>query len=76
MKPKTSNIPALKHDSGNCVFDSKEKANLLSKTFTAKYTLIPAAQNRYTDIIQNEHVQLKEPVPPEEAVAKIFQGLK
>ena len=37
--------------------------------------LIPAAQNRYTDILQNEHVQLKEPVPPEEAVTKILQGL-
>ena len=76
LKPKTSNIPALKSDSGDWIFDSKEKANLFSKTFTAKYTLIPAAQNCYTDIIQNEHVQLKEPVPPEEAVAKIIQGLK
>ena len=73
MKPKTSNIPALKSDSGNWVFDSKEKPNSFSKTFTAKYTLIPAAQNRYTDIIQNKHVQLKEPVPPEDAVAKMLQ---
>ena len=37
--------------------------------------LIPASQNRYTDIIQNEHVQPKDRVPPKTAAAKILHGL-
>ena len=38
--------------------------------------LILSAHSCYTDIIQNGHVHLKEPVPSEEAVVKIIQGLK
>ena len=36
MKPNTFNIFVLKFDFGNCVFDSKEKANLFAKTVIAK----------------------------------------
>ena len=75
-KPKTSNIPALKSDSGSWVFEPTAKANLFAEKFAAKYSLITEEQNVYSYISQNTPVQLKEPVPTEEVAAKILRGLQ
>ena len=52
VKPKTSNIPALKSDTGTWVFDPKAKAKLFAETINAKYTLIHREQNQYSEIIK------------------------
>ena len=74
-KAKLSNIPALKSVSSNSVFDSKKKANLFVTTFTANHILISAAQHPYIEVIQNGHIQLKEPMPPQKTVHKTLQAL-
>ena len=76
VKPKTSNIPALKSETGTWIFEPEAKAKLFAEKFAAKYTLIPEEHNRYSDIIKNAHVQLSEPVPPEDKAAKILRGMK
>ena len=38
--------------------------------------LIPEEQNRYSEIIKSANVQIVEPVPPEDAAAKILSGMK
>ena len=75
-KPKTSNIPALKSDSGSWVFEPTAKANLFAEKFAAKYSLITEEQNVYSYISQNTPVQLKEPVPTEEVAAKVLRRLQ
>ena len=76
VKPKTSNIPALKSDTGTWVFDPKKKAKLFAEKITAKYTLIHREQNQYSEIIKNAHVQMIVPMPHEQAAAKILRGLQ
>ena len=41
-----------------------------------KYTLIHWEQNHYSEIIKNAHVQMIEPMPDEQAAAKILRGLQ
>ena len=53
VKPKTSNIPALKSDTGTWVFDPKATAKLFADTFIAKYILIHREQNQYSENIKN-----------------------
>ena len=72
-KPKTSNIPALKSDDGCLVFGPTAKANGFAEKFTAKYTLIPAERNAYSDIIQNMHAQLQGPLPTGEVAVHIIR---
>ena len=58
------------------VFEPTAKATLFAEKFAAKYTLMPAEQNLYSDISENTQVQLKEPLPTEEVAAKIIRGLQ
>ena len=76
VKPKISNIPALKSESGTWIFEPDAKAKLFAEKFTAKYTFIPEEQNRYSEIIKSANVQILEPVQPEDAAAKILSGMK
>ena len=76
IKPKTSNIPALKSESGAWIIEPKAKAKLFAEKFSSKYTLIAREQNQYSEIVNTEHVQTIEPVPHEQQAAKVLRGLK
>ena len=47
---KNSNIPPLKTSDKEWVMDAESKANLFLKTFTGKYSFIPAEYNEYSHV--------------------------
>ena len=46
----SSGMPALRDASGTWVFESKDKANLLASTFSAKFGLPAAVQNEFSQL--------------------------
>ena len=50
FKQAVSSIPALRNGAGQWVRDSKEKADLFANTFSSKYSLAEAEQNKYSDV--------------------------
>ena len=76
MKPRCSNIPALRNADGAWEFDATGKAELFANTFQSKYKLIPSEENEYTTLQDVELRQLHQNLPPEKGAAAILKALK
>ena len=83
QKRKTCSVPALKDSEGLLGKDHKgkwctnavEKANLLARTFAAKYTLASAEENCYT-ALEAKAEQPDWPMPEESAAKKVLEALR
>ena len=56
-KGVVSNIPALKSSDNHWVLQAKDKADLFSETFSAKYGLSAEGRNDHTDLAHQGSVQ-------------------